>query len=157
MKMTIFFLFLLSFGLLFADNTKQDTTVTRIMPKDVMYYDIVNGNDKDITGDQTYRDFRSDKPFALRQPTDRWFSHDKWMHLTTSYFLTVQASYALDKMFMFPQESSRNISIGLTVSLALGKELYDVYGNNGIFSWKDLVYDLLGTGLGYLTLNALHK
>ncbi|MBW6458753.1 MAG: hypothetical protein K0B52_06285 [FCB group bacterium] len=149
-------LLLFTSGLLFAFGNGEDSTVTRIQIKDVKYYDIT-GNNGDQNGDHPYADIRTDRPFALRQPTDRWFSHDKWMHLTTAYFLTLQTSYTLDKMFLFEQESARRTSVGVSISLSIGKELYDVFGNNGIFSWKDLLYDLLGTSLGYMTLHAIQK
>jgi uncharacterized protein YfiM (DUF2279 family) len=152
----ILVLLLLASGILYAFDNAGDTTITRIDIKDVKYYDIVGDAEK-LNGSDLYRDIRTDRPFALRQPTDRWFSHDKWMHLTTAYFLTVQTSYTLDKMFLFPQESARRTSVGVAISLSIGKELYDVFGNNGIFSWKDLIYDIVGTSLGYLTLQAIQK
>ncbi|MCF7832955.1 MAG: DUF2279 domain-containing protein [Candidatus Marinimicrobia bacterium] len=100
---------------------------------------------------------KSDKPFALRQPTDKWFSQDKWMHLTSAYFLTLQSSFTLENMFYIENENSRKISLGISLSFSLGKEFYDVFSKKSIFSWKDLVYDVVGASLGYLTATAIQK
>ena len=131
---------------------EADTNVTKIKIDEVRYYDVVS--DKAIIGEKPVE---YEKPFALIQPNDKWFSKDKWMHFTTTYFLTLQSTYALEKMFYTEPENSRHISIGISLSFSLGKEFYDVFQNKGIFSWKDLFYDVLGTGLGYLTAMAIQQ
>jgi uncharacterized protein YfiM (DUF2279 family) len=145
---------LLFSALLCAANDESDTSVTRIPVSAVKLYSI-----KDDTRENelpaSYRDPASERPFALRQPEDHWFSKDKWMHLSASYFIVIQSRFVLEKNFRFSVPEANNISYGLSLSLSLGKEFYDVFGNNGIFSWKDLVYDLIGSGLGYLTVKAL--
>jgi uncharacterized protein YfiM (DUF2279 family) len=126
--------------------------VTKLKITDIQYYDVVSSDFQDDEGR-----VKTDKPFALIQPDDKWFSKDKWMHLTTAYFLTVQSSYTMEKMFFTDADKAQNISLGIGLSFSLGKEFYDVFYKEGIFSWKDLVYDVIGTGLGYLTLTALQK
>lgn len=145
-------LFLILISVLSAQEIQADSSVTRLQMSDVKYYDIQS---PDILKGIDHE--RSDKPFALRQPTDKWFSKDKWMHLTTTYFLTLQSSFALEHMFFVESENSRQISVGISLSFSLGKEFYDVFGKKSIFSWKDLVYDVLGSGLGYLTAVAIQK
>lgn len=149
---------LLSFLVLYAEETLPDSTVTRVPLSSVKFYNII-GEEQNIEGSESlnakYRDTASERPFAIRQPNDRWFSKDKWMHLSTSYFIVLQSKYVLNKNFRFAPEESNNISYGISLSLSLGKEFYDVFGENGIFSWKDLIYDLIGSGLGYLTVRAL--
>ena len=131
---------------------EADTSVTKIKLSDVKYYDVIY--DDVMHGE---KEVVSEKPFALIQPNDKWFSKDKWMHFTTTYFLTLQSTYTLENMFFTPPEGSRNISIGISMSFSLSKEFYDVFYKKGIFSWKDLLYDALGTGLGYLTAMALQQ
>ncbi|MDD4961347.1 MAG: hypothetical protein PHX07_03820 [Candidatus Marinimicrobia bacterium] len=150
-------LFLFGIGLLFSgtEDENKDSTVTRVPESAVRYYSI-----QDAPGLQTgtlspYRDPVSDRPFALHQPNDRWFSPDKWMHLSSSYFIVLQSHYVLNRNFRFPENEAKNISVGLSFSLSLGKEFYDVFGKKGIFSWKDLVYDILGCALGYFTLQLI--
>ncbi|MFO7841979.1 MAG: hypothetical protein R6V48_07515 [Fidelibacterota bacterium] len=149
----IIILLLSVFALLSAEETENDSGRTSISPGDVEYYDIID--DRETGESKPYADMSSDRPFALRQPSDRWFSYDKWMHLSSSYFLTMQSAYLFENMLFTDPLDSRNISVGITFSLSLGKEFYDVFVNEGIFSWKDLFYDILGTSLGYLTLSAL--
>ena len=147
-KITILILALVT--ILVAQNA--DTSITKLTISDVKYYDVI---DDSVPPDEKV--ISSEKPFAFKQPNDKWFSKDKWMHFTTSYFLTLQSTYALEKMFFTPPEESRYFSIGISLSFSLGKEFYDVFQKKGIFSWKDLFYDILGTGLGYLTATSLQK
>jgi putative lipoprotein len=135
-----------------AQENQIDSSVTRIKIADVKYYDVKT---HDIQ--QGIDHEKSDRPFALQQPTDKWFSKDKWMHLSTAYFLTLQSSFALEKMFFVESENSRQISLGISLSFSLGKEFYDVFSKKSIFSWKDLAYDIIGGGLGYLTATAIQK
>lgn len=138
-------------GLLFgADENAPDSSVTRIPLSGVKFYNIVD--EMQAQNEEGFSpQLRSDRPFAFRQPDDRWFSHDKWMHLTTSFFITLQSTYLMEEVFFSEPEAARNISVGLSFSLALGKEFYDVFEGESIFSWKDLIYDVIGTSLGYVT------
>ncbi len=140
------------FFCLFAEDNIPDTTVTIVPMSDVKYYEVRILDDKNEIDHEI-----SDKPFALIQPNDKWFSKDKWMHLTSSYFLTLQSSFAMEKMFYTKAENARYVSVGISLTFSLGKEFYDTFGKKSIFSWKDLFYDILGTGLGYLTSTALQK
>lgn len=137
---------------LFGEESRQDSSITKIKISDVEFYAIkqVEEHDPQISNKVL-------KPFAIIQPDDKWFSKDKWMHFTTSYFITLQTAYTLDKMLYTKPENARYVSIGISFSLSLGKELYDALYNNSIFSWKDLSYDILGSGLGYLTTMAIQR
>ena len=145
-------LILILMSLLSAQDKQADSSVTRINISDVKYYDFQS---QDVQ--QSIDHERSDKPFALHQPTDKWFSKDKWMHLSAAYFLTLQSSFTLEHMFFVESENSRQISLGISLSFSLGKEFYDVFSKKSIFSWKDLAYDIIGGGLGYLTATAIQK
>lgn len=142
---------IISAGILFGQTSQTDTTVTKIHISDVQFYSLQK-NDQTET-----ENLKVLKPFSLIQPEDKWFSKDKWMHLSTAYFLTLQSTYALDKMFYTKADNARYVSLGISLSLSLGKEFYDAFYKKSIFSWKDLVYDILGSGLGYITLTSLQK
>lgn len=142
---------IISLGVLFGQTNQTDTTVTKIHISDVQFYSLQKNDQTEI------ETVKALKPFAFIQPEDRWFSKDKWMHLSTAYFITVQSSYALHKMFYANTDDAKHISVGITLSLSLGKEFYDAFYKKSIFSWKDLVYDLLGSGLGYITLMGIQQ
>jgi putative lipoprotein len=144
MKKTIIVL-LTVFAFMFA--SEPDTTSTSLKISDLQYFSL-HSSENLLSGQEIKKDL---KPFAIIQPNDKWFSKDKWMHFTTAYFITLQSTYTLDKMLFVPQKDARNASIGIALSLSLGKELYDVFEKKSIFSWKDLCYDVLGAGLGYYT------
>ncbi|MCK5817540.1 MAG: DUF2279 domain-containing protein [Candidatus Marinimicrobia bacterium] len=151
MKRFLVFIFIL-ISFLSAQENQIDSSVTRIKISNVKYYDVQTHNTQ-----QGLDHEKSDKPFALYQSTDKWFSKDKWIHLSTAYFLTLQSSFVLEHMFLVESENSRQISLGISLSFSLGKEFYDVFSKKSIFSWKDLVYDIVGSGLGYLTATAIQK
>lgn len=145
MKKTII-LMLLSITAVFA--LEADTNSTTIKISDLQYYSLQSAEAL-LSGQEIKSNI---KPFAIIQPNDKWFSKDKWMHLTTAFFITVHGSYTLNEMLYFSEQDARNTSVGIALSFSVGKELYDVFGKNSIFSWKDLCYDILGASLGYYTL-----
>jgi uncharacterized protein YfiM (DUF2279 family) len=80
--------------------------------------------------------------------TDKWFAWDKVEHLGVSAFLS-GVSYSVFRDFYYnKKESSVYFSATLTFSIGLGKEFYDLKTPRERFSYKDLVVDLLGIGLG---------
>jgi uncharacterized protein YfiM (DUF2279 family) len=81
---------------------------------------------------------------------DRWFAWDKAEHLGVSAFLS-GVSYSVFRDFYHnDEESSMYFSATLTLGLGLGKELHDSKRPGGRFSYKDLLADILGIGLGLL-------
>ncbi|MFA6617829.1 MAG: hypothetical protein WCT23_02030 [Candidatus Neomarinimicrobiota bacterium] len=145
MKKILLILLSLSVLVLAAE---ADTSSTHVKISDIKYFSLKSSEDQ-LPVQESKKHL---KPFALIQPEDKWFSKDKWMHLTTAYFISIQSHYALNEMLYVSDKNSRNASVGIALSLSLGKEFYDVFGKEGIFSWKDLFYDILGTGLAYYTL-----
>lgn len=90
----------------------------------------------------------------LREP-DRWFAMDKFWHFSAS-FVSVGAGYQLfANRFGWNHETSTASAAGGTVTLGICKELYDLFGPTRHFSWKDLAWDAVGTGAGYLVF--IHK
>ncbi|HKJ93347.1 MAG TPA: hypothetical protein VJ957_09265 [Longimicrobiales bacterium] len=87
---------------------------------------------------------------ALAPPAaDPWLGEDKARHLFMSFALTTMAFGAgraggLDVTIAMP------VAAGITLGAGIGKEIHDRRSGR-IFSTRDLVFDLLGIGLG-LTL-----
>jgi len=79
---------------------------------------------------------------------DKWWGRDKAKHFVVSAFLA-GASYKIYRDGLHnKKEHSLYFSTGFTLSLGLGKELHDETRPQKRFSYKDLVYDLLGIGVG---------
>jgi len=80
--------------------------------------------------------------------SDKWFAFDKIEHLGVSAFLS-GVSYSVFRDFYYnKKKSSAYFSVSLTFSAGLGKEFHDLKTPKGRFSYKDLVADILGLGLG---------
>ena len=101
------------------------------------------------TGCDVSISFHSPQPDTLKI-SDKWFARDKLEHLGVSAFLS-GVSYCVFRDFYYNnQESSIYFSASLTFSAGLGKEFHDLKTPRGSFSYKDLVADILGIGLGLL-------
>ncbi|MEO0100249.1 MAG: hypothetical protein ABIL00_02870 [candidate division WOR-3 bacterium] len=90
-------------------------------------------------------------PDSLSQITlqDKWFGEDKFWHFGMSLAL-VGSSYHLLKCRLKEEKSiATSFSLGGTFSLGILKELWDRKKPKGYFSYRDLLYNLLGIGIGY--------
>lgn len=79
---------------------------------------------------------------------DKWIAWDKLEHLGISAFFSATFYNVSHDFYYNDQRSSIYLSSGLTFSLGLGKEFYDRKIRKSKFSYKDLVADILGIGLG---------
>ncbi len=83
------------------------------------------------------------------QPDD-WFAMDKFWHFSAS-FVTVGAAYHLSaNRVNMPSPWPTSLALGGTLTLGVCKEFSDLAGPAKLFSWKDLVADAAGIGVGYL-------
>ena len=89
----------------------------------------------------------NDKSDSLRI-SDRWLAWDKVEHFGVSAYLSAISYKIYHDFYHNHKESSLYFSCGLTFGLGLGKEVYDEKRPDGRFSYKDLVADILGIGLG---------
>jgi putative lipoprotein len=80
--------------------------------------------------------------------SDRWLAWDKVEHFGVSAYLSAVSYKIYHDFYHNHKESSLYFSFSLTFSLGLGKEVYDEKRPNGKFSYKDLVADILGIGVG---------
>lgn len=82
------------------------------------------------------------------KPKDPWFARDKLKHFVVSLALAGAGYYAAHSKLKMRKENARVISTGMTLSIGLGKELYDRKHSPTGFSKKDLTADALGCGAG---------
>ena len=97
-------------------------------------------------GDTTYQVnlTRSGKP-------DRYFAPDKAKHFLAGMIATIFIYQSFENQ-LTPKEN-RYLAGGVTVSLGVLKEIYDKSKPENHFSWKDLVADVLGMGMGFVLVN----
>lgn len=91
---------------------------------------------------------------VLSEP-DHWLALDKFWHLSAS-LVTVGAGYHLCANRLDWQSPAPTCAaLAGTFTLGLGKELLDRAGPRKHFSYRDLIADAAGIGLGYLIF--IHK
>jgi len=87
---------------------------------------------------------------SQRKSEDPWMGRDKFSHLALSLSL-VGFGYHLARMEAGAgRAQSRTAALGAALSLGLAKEFYDRKRPGPGFSYRDLVFDLMGSGLGLL-------
>ena len=81
---------------------------------------------------------------------DRWFTADKLKHFVFSAHLTLLSYKVVLDSYHNTPASSRAVSFGMVLSLGLSKEAWDNQKPKDKFSYKDLVADGCGIGLGLI-------
>jgi len=81
---------------------------------------------------------------------DKWLGWDKAGHFFVSGFLAGASYSVYHKSFNNTRESSVYFSSILTLSIGIGKEVNDRKKPQNRFSYKDLIYDILGISAGLL-------
>lgn len=77
---------------------------------------------------------------------DRWFARDKGKHFLASVAIQIAAYGALRVADARPNAALVGASV-VTMSAGIGKEVHDARGP-GALSWRDLVWDGVGLGVG---------
>ncbi len=97
-------------------------------------------------------------PGEQTKPNDPRFSSDKYYHFAASFLITGGSYLALSDGFATdaPDELALAWSAGISISVGLGKELYD-WVDYGLFSWRDIVWDLAGTAAGLVAMDLIHR
>ncbi len=80
---------------------------------------------------------------------DKWLSQDKFLHFSACAAISGFAYHISVHRFEEDMHRGRVYSVSITALIGIGKELYDKKKKNH-FSWKDLLWDGLGIGVGYL-------
>jgi len=87
---------------------------------------------------------------AGQPPPERWLAIDKLQHFMFSAHLSLLSYKASRDSFHNTTSTARVESVGLVFSLGIGKDLLDSRQPEGRFSYKDLIADALGIGLGLI-------
>jgi len=81
---------------------------------------------------------------------DNWLGWDKLGHFFISGFLSGSSYSIYHKSFNNDKESSILFSSSFTLSLGVGKEINDMKKPQNKFSYKDLIFDLMGSSFGLI-------
>ncbi len=81
---------------------------------------------------------------------DKWLGWDKFGHFFISGFLSGTSYSIYHKSFNNDKESSILFSSSFTLSLGVGKEINDMKKPQNKFSYKDLIFDLMGISFGLI-------
>jgi uncharacterized protein YfiM (DUF2279 family) len=81
---------------------------------------------------------------------DSWLGKDKFDHSMVSAGLVATQFYVFHQELEWSTPRSRRIAAGSTLVIGIAKEIYDKAGRRGTPSWKDLLADLAGIGLGIM-------
>jgi len=80
--------------------------------------------------------------------SSQWWGKDKVQHFLLSGVIAGFSYKICKDAFNKDKDTSLKFSIGFTLSLGLGKEVYDHIKPEKSFCGKDLVFDILGAGSG---------
>ena len=84
-------------------------------------------------------------------PKDRWIAIDKVQHFSYSCLISLGVQYVLVNKLEMNEDSAMPLSMAMSFSLGIIKELWDKKGKNGFFSKKDVV----ANGFGILTAGVI--
>lgn len=83
---------------------------------------------------------------------DRWTGRDKAQHfISSAFFAAAGNSWGEHQQWSAGQSASFGLLFSL--SLGVGKELYDSRAGGTGWSWKDLAWDVAGASAGYALWN----
>jgi uncharacterized protein YfiM (DUF2279 family) len=79
---------------------------------------------------------------------DNWLGTDKGQHFLGSMITMIGMTLSFDKFTTATRPASRIYGAGVVLSLGVGKECRDRMQKDNIFSYKDLLADVLGICAG---------
>ena len=88
-----------------------------------------------------------------RSTKDHWFGQDKAHHFMVSAFLTGFSYYACKQEFGFSRQQANTAAVGFTMTIGVGKEIYNSVSGKGTPSFKDVIANAAGVAAGILILN----
>ena len=89
----------------------------------------------------------SEQEIIEHAPKDRWIAIDKVQHYSYSCLISLGVQYVLVNKMEMNEDSAMPLSMAMSFSLGIIKELRDKKGKDGVFSKKDVV----ANGFGILT------
>ena len=78
------------------------------------------------------------------QPQDKWFAIDKVQHFSYSCLVSLGTQYVLVNKMGKDETSALPVSLGMSFTAGITKEIQDSKSKNGFFSRKDLVANTMG-------------
>jgi uncharacterized protein YfiM (DUF2279 family) len=78
------------------------------------------------------------------QPQDKWFAIDKVQHFSYSCLVSLGIQYVLVNKLGKDETSALPVSLGMSFTAGITKEIQDSKSKNGFFSRKDLVANTMG-------------
>jgi len=78
------------------------------------------------------------------QPQDKWFAIDKVQHFSYSCLVSLGIQYVLVNKMGKDETSALPVSLGISFTAGIAKEIQDSKSKNGFFSHKDLVANTMG-------------
>ena len=75
---------------------------------------------------------------------DKWFAIDKVQHFSYSCFISLGIQYVLVNKMEMDETAALPVSLGISFTAGITKEIQDSKSENGFFSRKDLVANGLG-------------
>ena len=82
---------------------------------------------------------------------DKWIAIDKVQHFSYSCLISLGVQYVLVNKLEMNEDSAMPLSMAMSFSLGIIKELRDMKGKDGFFSKKDVV----ANGFGVLTAGVI--
>ena len=82
--------------------------------------------------------------FEKNQPQDKWFAIDKVQHFSYSCLVSLGIQYVLVNKMGKDETSALPVSLGMSFTAGITKEIQDSKSKNGFFSRKDLVVNTMG-------------
>jgi uncharacterized protein YfiM (DUF2279 family) len=80
---------------------------------------------------------------------DAWIGMDKFWHWALAFTLTGSTYHLMHNQLNTDDPCAAIISVSSTLGFSILKEFYDL-ATYGLFSFKDLAYDILGISTGYI-------
>ena len=82
--------------------------------------------------------------FEKNQPQDKWFAIDKVQHFSYSCLVSLGTQYVLVNKMGKDETSALPVSLGISFTAGITKEIQDSKSKYGFFSRKDLVANTMG-------------
>jgi len=86
---------------------------------------------------------------TIKMIPDKWFALDKVYHFLVSFSLVGSGYHLLANRIGMKESYATSASIGGTLALGISKEIFDNSRPDDRFSYRDLIYDILGITIGY--------
>ena len=93
----------------------------------------------------------SEQEIIEHAPKDKWIAIDKVQHFSYSCLISLGVQYVLVNKLEMNEDSAMPLSMAMSFSLGIIKELWDKKGKDGFFSKKDVV----ANGFGILTAGVI--